>query len=60
VVGGGSDASTLAGLGIPCIDGLGPRGAGFHTDDEHIEVATLVPKAQAVVRFLMGRLDRKN
>jgi len=57
LVGGGSDASTLSTLGIPCIDALGPRGAGFHTKDEHIEVATLVPKAEAVVRFLLGRLE---
>jgi glutamate carboxypeptidase len=56
LVGGGSDASTLSPLGVPCIDGLGPRGAGFHTKNEHIEVATLVPKAQAVARFLLGRL----
>ncbi len=56
LVGGGSDASTLSALGIPCIDGLGPRGAGVHTKDEHIEVATLVPKAMAVARFLIGRL----
>jgi glutamate carboxypeptidase len=56
LVGGGSDASTLSALGIPCIDGLGPRGAGFHTKNEHIEVATLVPKAQAIVRFLVGRI----
>ncbi|HLK38754.1 MAG TPA: M20/M25/M40 family metallo-hydrolase, partial [Polyangiaceae bacterium] len=52
LVGGGSDASTAAALGIPAIDGLGPRGGGFHTKDEHIEVATLVPKAQALARFL--------
>jgi glutamate carboxypeptidase len=58
LVGGGSDASTLATLGIPCIDGLGPRGAGFHTKEEHIELATMIPKAEAVVRFLMARLDR--
>jgi glutamate carboxypeptidase len=57
LVGGGSDASTLSALGIPCIDALGPRGAGFHTKDEHIEVATLVPKSEAVVRFLLGRLQ---
>ncbi|MDC0749349.1 M20/M25/M40 family metallo-hydrolase [Polyangium mundeleinium] len=54
LVGGGSDAATTAALGIPSIDGLGPRGAGFHTHDEHIEVATLVPKAEAIVRFLLG------
>jgi glutamate carboxypeptidase len=57
LVGGGSDASTLSALGIPCIDALGPRGAGFHTKNEHIEVATLVPKAQAIARFLLGRLQ---
>jgi len=55
LIGGGSDASTAAALGIPAIDGLGPRGAGFHTKDEHIEVASLVPKAQALARFLAQR-----
>lgn len=52
LVGGGSDASTTAELGIPSIDGLGPRGKGFHTKDEYIEAATLVPKAQALARYL--------
>jgi glutamate carboxypeptidase len=55
LIGGGSDASTAAGLGIPAIDGLGPRGAGFHTKDERIELASLVPKAQALARFLAQR-----
>lgn len=55
LVGGGSDASSAAALGIPAIDGLGPRGSGFHTHDEQIEVATLVPKAQALARFLALR-----
>ncbi|MDC0710458.1 M20/M25/M40 family metallo-hydrolase [Stigmatella sp. ncwal1] len=51
-VGGGSDASTAFGLGIPSIDGLGPRGKGFHTVEEYIEVETLRSKAQALARFL--------
>ena len=42
-------------MGIPSIDGLGPRGTGFHTKDELIEIATLVPKAEALARFLLGR-----
>jgi glutamate carboxypeptidase len=58
LIGGASDASTAAALGIPAIDGLGPRGAGFHTKDERIEVATLVPKAQALARFLAQRSVR--
>jgi glutamate carboxypeptidase len=52
LIGGGSDASSTAAIGIASIDGLGPRGIGFHTHDEQIEVATLVLKAQALARFL--------
>jgi glutamate carboxypeptidase len=55
LVGGGSDASTASALGIAAIDGLGPRGSGFHTKDELIEVASLVPKAQALAHFLALR-----
>jgi glutamate carboxypeptidase len=55
LIGGGSDASTAAALGIPAIDGLGPRGSGFHTKEEQIERASLVPKAQALTRFLAQR-----
>jgi len=52
LIGGGSDASTSGAMGIASIDGLGPRGIGFHTHDEQIEVVTLVQKAQALARFL--------
>jgi glutamate carboxypeptidase len=55
LIGGGSDASTSSAMGIASIDGLGPRGKGFHTKDEQIEVATLVLKAQALARFLASR-----
>ncbi|MGE5184437.1 MAG: M20/M25/M40 family metallo-hydrolase [Acidobacteriota bacterium] len=55
LLGGGSDANTVAPLGVPAIDGLGPRGAGFHTTSEHVEVQTFAPKAEALLRFLWGR-----
>jgi glutamate carboxypeptidase len=55
LIGGASDASTTSGMGIASIDGLGPRGKGFHTVDEQIEVETLVPKAEALARFLASR-----
>jgi glutamate carboxypeptidase len=58
LLGGGSDASTTAAMGIPSIDGLGPRGSGFHTRDELIELATLVPKAEALAAFLAGKAAR--
>ena len=52
LVGGGSDAATTSHLGIPSIDGLGPRGKGFHTTDEFIELESMIPKTQALLRFL--------
>ncbi|HEY5933353.1 MAG TPA: M20/M25/M40 family metallo-hydrolase, partial [Kofleriaceae bacterium] len=55
LLGGGSDANTVAPLGVPAIDGLGPRGAGFHTTSEYVELATFAPKAEALARFLLGR-----
>jgi glutamate carboxypeptidase len=58
LLGGGSDASTTARMGTPSIDGLGPRGTGFHTKDELIEVATLAPKAEALARWLAFRATR--
>ncbi len=51
-VGGGSDACTTSAMGIASIDALGPRGKGFHTKDEHIEVNTLIPRAQALASLL--------
>jgi glutamate carboxypeptidase len=56
LLGGGSDANTVAPLGVPAIDGLGPRGAGFHTTTEYVELDTFLPKADALLRFLYGRL----
>jgi glutamate carboxypeptidase len=41
---------------VPVIDGLGPRGAGFHTHDERMELASLHTKGAALVRFLIGEL----
>jgi glutamate carboxypeptidase len=55
LAGGGSDACTTSEAGVPSIDGLGPRGAGYHTTAEEVDLTSLVPKAQALVRFLAGR-----
>ncbi len=52
LVGGGSDACTTGAMGIPSIDGLGPRGKGFHTREEQVELGTILPKAEALVRYL--------
>jgi glutamate carboxypeptidase len=52
LIGGGSDANDVASLGVPAIDGLGPRGHGFHTHDEHIQIGTLRTRTRALIRFL--------
>jgi glutamate carboxypeptidase len=52
--GGGSDGNFTGAMGIPTLDGLGVGGAGAHTLDEHIVVASLVPRA----RLLAGLLCR--
>jgi len=57
LMGGGSDANTVSAIGVPAIDALGPRGRGFHTLDEQVEVATLRPRVRALVRFLVGWLE---
>ncbi len=53
LIGGGSDASTVSSIGVAAIDGLGPRGSGFHTHKEHIEVSSLALRAEALLRFLI-------
>jgi glutamate carboxypeptidase len=55
LVGGGSDANTVASIGVPAIDGLGPHGEGFHTTAEWVDLASLRPKAEALARFLWQR-----
>ena len=56
LIGGGSDANTVGSLGLPTIDGLGPRGRGFHTKDEQVSLSSLPLKAEALLRFLLTEL----
>ena len=58
LVGGGSDGNTVSALGVPTIDGLGPRGRGFHTTDEYVELDSFAPKAEALLRFVMSDQPR--
>ena len=56
--GGGSDANTVGACGLPAIDGLGPRGRGYHTHDEQIEIDSLAMKAEALLRFLLAEFPQ--
>ena len=51
--GGGSDGNFTGALGIPTLDSIGVRGAGLHTLGEHIEIDSLVERAQLIAGLLM-------
>jgi len=52
MAGGGSDANFTGAMGIPTLDSLGVQGAGLHTLNEHIEVASLATRGQLMADLL--------
>ena len=54
--GGGSDANFTGAMGIPTLDGLGPRGADPHTLNEHIVVESLAERGR-LMAGLLATLD---
>jgi glutamate carboxypeptidase len=54
--GDGSDGNFTGAMGVATLDGLGVRGAGAHTHEEHILVSSLVPRATLMAR-LLAELD---
>jgi len=57
-VGGGSDGSFAAALGIPTIDGLGAAGVGPHSREEHILIDHLAIKSTLLSNLII-ELDKK-
>jgi glutamate carboxypeptidase len=57
-VGGGSDGSFAAALGIPTLDGLGAAGGGPHAEHEHILINHLGYRT-ALLAHLIYELTRK-
>ena len=51
--GGGSESALANQAGVPALDGLGPAGGGFHSDDEFIELDTVTPRLYLLTRMLM-------
>jgi glutamate carboxypeptidase len=52
--GGCSDAGLTATLGVPTLCGTGPVGGKAHTEDEYVERASLVGRAQAVALVVLN------
>lgn len=53
--GGVSDANLIAAVGTPVIDSFGPIGARVHSDEEYLELDSIVPKG-AWAAYAIGRL----
>ncbi|MCK9250140.1 MAG: M20/M25/M40 family metallo-hydrolase [Solirubrobacteraceae bacterium] len=54
--GGASDASHLASHVAASIDGLGPLGGGAHADDEHVDRASFVGRAEVALAVAAATL----
>ncbi|MCA9910507.1 MAG: M20 family metallopeptidase [Anaerolineae bacterium] len=50
--GGGSDGNTVASLGVPVLDGLGPQGDGLHALHEHVVLNSLPRRATLLAAML--------
>ncbi|HST19099.1 MAG TPA: M20/M25/M40 family metallo-hydrolase [Gaiellaceae bacterium] len=55
-VGGGSDGSVLAGLGVPVLDGLGAVGDHAHAEGEYVEIGSLAERAALVAALVQDLL----
>lgn len=50
--GGGSDASFTANMGIPTLDGLGPVGGKQHSQEEYLEIDSLLERTHLFINVL--------
>jgi glutamate carboxypeptidase len=51
-VGGGSDGSVLAAMGVPVLDGLGAVGDHAHAEGEYVEIGALAERAALVAALV--------
>jgi glutamate carboxypeptidase len=52
--GGASDASTVSGMGVPTLDGLGPIGGMDHSPREYLEVDSVGPRTTLLAALLLA------
>ena len=51
--GGASESALAYASGVAALDGLGPVGGNFHSDDEYIELGTLTPRLYLLTKLVM-------
>ncbi len=51
---GGASQSALANeAGVAALDGLGPVGGGFHSDQEYVDLTSLTPRLYLLAKLIM-------
>lgn len=55
--GGASDANTTSAAGLPTLDGLGPIGGDDHSDDEWLDLSSVIPRT-TLLAALMVRMGQ--
>lgn len=53
---GAGDTNLLGALGVPTVDGFGPRGGGAHAVDEHILSRSFLERVELLEEFLAAAL----
>ena len=51
--GGASESALAYEAGVPALDGLGPVGGGFHSDEEYLDLESMTPRLYLLTRLLM-------
>lgn len=51
---GAADTNTTGAMGVPTLDGLGPRGGGAHAASEHVVIDSLVDRVVLLATVLAG------
>lgn len=51
--GGASESAMAQDAGVPALDGLGPVGGGFHSDQEFLDLKSLTPRLYMLTELLM-------
>ena len=51
--GGASESGLASAAGVPALDGLGPAGGGYHSDQEYASLDTVTPRLYLLSELLM-------
>ncbi len=57
--GGGSDGNFTSALGIPTIDGLGPRGGNVHSQEEFLDLESVNPTIELICEICKSAAEGK-